>query len=171
MKALVAALLLISVNSFAGVDMLEMKVLPGSLHKGGHLKAQVLSIDETAETMDVELEYEVIKKALVPVPSQYLQGRYVQALPLSFQDERGFIELERTGRLELKKAVVEFIERTTVKGHKDGYKVKITTKNGKSVLELYYHPTLQELGWGKIELLIRTGLPVVGNYTLQAELK
>lgn len=151
--------------------MLEMKVLPGTLHKGGYLNVQILLIDESSQTMNVELDYQVIPKALVPIPAQYLEGKYVVALPLPFQDERGYIELERAKKLELKKASVEFVEKTAIKGLQNGYKIRVTTINGRSVLDLYYHPSLPELGWGQIELLMSTNLPIVGNYILRAELK
>jgi hypothetical protein len=120
--------------------------------------------------MLAKLDYVVIKKFAVPVPSEYLKGTEKQELPLEFIDERGYLNLEAKGPMELEDAVVHHVGRVTVGKLLNGHHVKIVAKNGKSETEIFFHPQIPELGWGKVRLTLHTPIPFLRNYTLEAVL-
>lgn len=171
MNSFTTLLLLISFSAYATIDMLNFKILPGKFHQGGKASASILSTDTQRGVMVVKLEYEVIKKALVPVPNEYLKGGLDQELPLEFSDERGYLNLEAKGTMDLPEATLVHLGRVTVNGNLQGHHVRIKAKNGRSETDVYYHPHIQELGWGKVGLLLHTPIPLLKDYALEAVLE
>lgn len=171
MKKIAALFLILSISAFADPDVLNFKILPGKFHQGGKASASVLSTDAQRAVMVVKLEYEVVKKALVPVPSEYLRGGLNQELPLEFIDERGYLNLEINRTLDLPEAILIHLGRVTIGSYQNGHHVRIKAKNGRSETDVYYHPNLPELGWGKVGLMLHTPIPMFKDYSLEAILQ
>lgn len=171
MKSFTVLFLLVSFSAFASIDMIKFKILPGKFHQGGKASASLLSTDTQRSVMVVKLEYEVFKKALVPVPNEYLKGGLDQELPLEFSDERGYLNLEAHGTMELPEATLIHLGRVTVGTNLQGHHVRIKAKNGRSETDVYYHPHIPELGWGKVGLLLHTPIPMLKDYALEAVLE
>jgi hypothetical protein len=170
MKIIYLLVLLFTFNSFA-IDAAFFDILPGKLHSGGYLRSDLLDINDAQQTMKVKLQYEVIKRPLVPVPNEYLKGEEVQVLPLEFLDERGYLELEIKGTRELVDAWLKHQGRVEIAGLKDIHFVKIIAKNGRSEIDVYFHPTVEELGWVFLRLTLHTEIPLLRHYALEAKLR
>jgi hypothetical protein len=164
-------LLLISFSVSATNEVLNFKIIPGKLHAGGKASARIASIDTAKRVMLALLTYEVIKKPLVPVPDEYLKGIEKQELPLEFIDERGYLNLEAKGPLNLPEAVVFHLGRVKLEKRSDVHHVKIVAKNGKSETEVFYHPHVPGLGWVKVKITLHTPLPILKNYEIQTVLR
>lgn len=162
--------LLFSLSAFAGADVLTFKILPGKFHQGGKASASLLSTDAARNVMVVKLTYEVQKKALIPVPSEFLKGEDKQELPLEFIDERGFLNLEVKKTMELPEATLVHLGRVVLGSHTRAHHVRIIAKNGRSETDVFFHPHLPELGWGKVRLLLHTSIPFLKDYSLEAVL-
>lgn len=171
MHKLIAFVFLMICSAIAASGVLHFTVLPGKLHQGGKAAAQLISINKTNQTMTVNLAYEIYKKVLVPVPDEYLKGSDKQELPLEFIDERGYLNLEINKTMDLPEATLVHLGRVTVGQHKNGHHVRIVAKNGKSETEVFFHPHLPELGWGKVRITLHTPIPLLKNYSMEAVLK
>lgn len=145
----------------------EFKILRGKLHAGGSLTVDTGATINNGQDIDLNFEYKIDKKGLVPVPSEYLQGEYKQAIPTMFLDERGYIELARVKSMKISEATISYLGRVDVGEHKGAYKVKIAADNKKSEIELVYHPHLDGLGWGYLKLTIFTEIPLLGSYVIE----
>jgi hypothetical protein len=163
-------LTLFSFSVFASPDVLNFNITPGKLHAGGKAAAKIESVDTTKGVMLAYLSYEVIKKSLVPVPDEYLKGTEKQELPLEFIDERGYLNLEAKGSLQLEDATVYHVGRLKLGKRSDVHHVKIVAKNGRSMTEVFYHPQVSELGWVKVKLTLYTPIPMLKNYSMEAVL-
>ena len=162
--------ILFSFTAFAYTTPVHFKVIPGKFHAGGKAVAQIKSTNDAKRTMVVKLDYEVVKRWGVPVPSEYLKGTDNRELPLDFIDERGYLNLEAKGPMDMEEAVVYHKGRVTVGKFSNGHHVKIVAKNGRSETEVFYHPNLPELGWGKVKLTVHTPIPFLKSYILEAVL-
>lgn len=171
MFKLLSLAVLISTSAMAASDAMNFKIIPGKLHQGGKASADLLTTNKEKGVMVVKLAYEVYKKALVPVPDEYLKGSVDQELPLEFIDERGYLNLENSKTLELDDAILVHMGRSVVAGHGNGHHVRIKAKNGRSETDVYFHPHLPELGWGKVRLVLHTPIPMLKNYSMEAVLK
>ena len=171
MNKIIGLILLFSLSAFALPDATHYKIVPGKLHQGGKASANIISTDAIKKVMLVRLNYEVYKKALVPVPEEYLKGSSDQELPLEFIDERGYLNLEAMKTQELEDAILIHLGRVAIAGHINGHHVRIKAKNGRSETDVYYHPHLPELGWGKVRLVLHTPIPMLKNYAMEAVLK
>lgn len=170
MIKLLTLAVLISTSAMAITDSMQFKIIPGKLHQGGKASADLLSTNKDKGVMVVKLAYEVYKKALVPVPDEYLKGSVDQEFPLEFIDERGYLNLENAKTLELPKATLVHLGRIVVAGHSNGHHVRVKARNGRSETDIYFHPHLPELGWGKVRLVLHTPIPMLKNYAMEAEL-
>lgn len=171
MKSFSVIFFMFSFSAYSAIEALNFKILPGKFHLGGKASAVILSTDTQRGVMIVKLDYEVIKKALVPVPNEYLKGGLDQELPLEFSDERGYLNLEKQGTMDLPEATLIHLGRVSIGNHQQGHRVKIKAKNGRSETDVYYHPHLPELGWGKVGLLLHTPIPMLKDYSLEAVLQ
>lgn len=140
----------------------------GKLHKGGTVHAEIVP---DPNHFTVKVNYEIHKKMLVPVPSQYLKGEYTFELPSQFKDERGYLELESKNEIDTPKARVKFLKRTEVNGKKNGFLAEVLPNNGKSKITVAYHPDLPSLGWGRVEITLLIDFPGLNGYKLIAEIK
>lgn len=161
-------ILFITSSIFAGIDSLKYKITPGEYHSGGTLEAVVGKIDTTLQTMEVQIKYNVIKKSYIPAPGSMLKNIFVFELPLDFQDERGYLNLERGKIIENDKVSAKHVGRVNLGKLTNAHHVKITGKNGKYVCDVYYHPSIPELGWSKLGLWLN--LSLLSNYQLNADL-
>jgi hypothetical protein len=146
-------------------------VLPGKLHKDGTLKATASSFDQTKDQFEVVLNYKIVARSLVPVDPKHLTGSYTQILPLSFLDERGFLELEIKKTMNIKDAIIKHLGRVDIKPYKDAHSIGIYPTNGKSKIFLSFHPLIQGLGWQNLVLILHLNVPFLSNYELKGNLK
>ena len=168
MKALFLTLLM-TFNLHAAIESLNYKILPGKYHLGGSLKAEATNFNSVAKTMDVTVHYDVIKKLLIPAPANVLKNKMVFALPLEFQDERGYLDLEKSKSRDSQYATIQHMGRVKIGQFTDAHRVQIIGKNGKYICNIIYHPTFPELGWIEIKILLN--LTLLSNYEIQAVLK
>lgn len=114
--------------------------------------------------------YEIKKKALVPIPKKVLHGETVIELPPEFKDKRGYANLERKGIIEIAKARLQFIKKMDWNGMKGAYDIMIVPHNGKSKIEVIYHPSLPAAGWGKVVITFISPYPILNGYNAVIEL-
>ena len=168
MKALVF-LILLTTNLYASVDTLMYKIQPGKLHQGGTLEIYVTKVDTEKNVMDVLIKYDVVKKPLVPVSADLLKSSMTLELPLEFQDERGYLELEITKVRDSEKATIHHAGRIDIGNFKNAHHIRILNKRGKFECDLYYHPSAPEMGWPQVRLLLNVS--ILKNYEMKADLK
>lgn len=168
MKMLLCFLLL-STNVFATINSLKFKVAPGELHTGGSLEAIESKVDTSNKMLEVQLKYNIIKKPLIPAPANMLKNIFTIELPLDFQDERGYLYLEQGHTIETDKVIARHAGRVKIGSFNDVHHVRIKGKNGKYVCDVYYHPSIPELGWMKLGLWLN--LSLLSNYQINADLE
>lgn len=155
-------------TTLASSNKATYHVLKGKLHSGGN--AQVLITENTSERFVAKMNYEIHKKILVPVPDDVLKGETVIELPPEFRDERGYLELETKGTIEIEDARLQFIKRIKWRNFKDAYQVMIFPKNGKSKIEATYHPSVPAAGWGRVVVTFISKIPLLNGYQAEIEL-
>ncbi|MBY0415710.1 MAG: hypothetical protein K2Q18_16165 [Bdellovibrionales bacterium] len=165
MKAItLIAMTFFSLKSFAG-PLAQYYITEGKLHKGG--KASVEVLENSEEKYTVKLTYELYKKILVPIPSDELKGESVLDFPAEFRDERGYMELESIGSMELPKATLKFVKRINWENLPDAYQFLILPKNGKSKIDIIYHPSVKAAGWAKILITFVSSTPILNGYQVE----
>ncbi len=162
-------LVTLSAPAFADPSTSTFAILPGKLHKGGQLTATA-SESDIPGMIRIKVEYEITKKNIVPVPSGYLSGTYEQLLPEEFLKEEGYLELEEVGAIEAEGATIIHQGRIPDRTHADAHLIQIIPDNGKYEFHLVYHPGNPGLGWDQVKLILRTGIPLLGNYWIEGEL-
>jgi hypothetical protein len=170
MKKFFTAVLFVLSTSVFSNEIYDYKILEGKLHKGGELHVAIEEAANPQDNFKVVLNYKIIKKNLVPVPNEYLQGEYIQELPIAFLDERGYLELERVGEMQFPEAKVKFMGRRDVGPLKNAMLIKLLPTNGKSIMNFVYSPQVPGLGWDNLELIIRTRVPLLGDYLLEGKM-
>ena len=168
MKAL-ALLILLSSTLHASIETLSYTILPGKLHTDGTLEASVSRIDDANDIMEVLLKYDIIKKTYVPAPGDLLKSSMTLELPLEFADERGYLNLEVTKSRDMKKATLHHAGRVDIGKYKNAHHLRILNKKGKFECDLYYHPSMPELGWPEMRLILNVS--ILKDYELKAVLK
>lgn len=151
----------------AYTDEVFYKIKPGKLHKGGTVNVSIL---DEKDSFKVKMRYEISKKTWLPVPTHYLKGETVQELPLSFKDERGYLELEALGTISTPKAVITFLKRTDFGELKNAYEILVRPINGKFRTKIIYHPEIPSLGWGKVDISFIDSNPLFNGYEVVAEI-
>lgn len=167
MKTLIA-LLTLTLSLFAFADVADYSVKEGKLHKGGMLKVET---KEDSSEYQVKAQYEVYKRAWVPVPADQLKGDETTTLPSQFKDERGYLELEQKGEMVIHKAKIKFIKRADYKEYKNAYVIEVLPENGKSKTIVTYHPEVKAAGWAKVEITFISNIGMLNGYQLIAEIK
>ncbi len=168
MKATILfSVLLFATNALASAKA-SYNILEGKLHKGGSAYTEILP---NSQKFTVRMGYEIKKKALVPVPSEFLKGEEIIDLPLMFQDERGYLELEARGQIKLDDGVIKFVKRTTTGKLKDAYEVLVLPRNGRSKIQIVYHPELPSVGWSDMKVTFISKVPLLDNYQIKMVIK
>jgi hypothetical protein len=162
-------LFILSSQLSAGIDSLQYKIAPGKYHLGGKLEAVVSKIDTAKNVMEVKINYDIIKRPMIPAPANLLKSSMLLQLPLDFQDERGYLNLELDKKKELDKVIVYHAGRVSFGKMTNAHHVRIIGKNSKYVCDVYYHPSIPELGWSKLGLLLN--ITLLSNYQMDAELQ
>jgi hypothetical protein len=90
--------------------------------------------------------------------------------PPEFRDERGYMELEAKGTMQIEKATLQFIKRVKWMNYKDAYQILITPSNGKSKIEATYHPSVPAAGWGRVIVTFISNVPILNGYQAIIEL-
>lgn len=153
--------------AFAG-PVANYQIEKGKLHTGGTARVEVL--ESSAEKFVAKLNYHIQKKILVPIPEDQLQGETIFEFPPEFRDERGYLELETKGSIELEKARIQFVKKVSFRGLKDAYQILILPKNGRSKVEVVYHPSIRAAGWGKILVTFINSVPIFNGYQINIEI-
>ena len=168
MKSLLALFIcLLASTTFAG-ELATYYIHKGKLHSGG--KASVEIIEESDVNFSVKMDYEIFKKILVPIPDNALKGDTIVYLPPQFSNEAGYMELEMKKVMEIDKATLKFIRKTKWKNLADAYQILILPKNGKSKIEVTYHPSVAAAGWAKIAITFISPLPILNGYQALIEI-
>lgn len=168
MKAISTLLMTIFVTFTHAAESAGYHILKGKLHSGGTARVEI--VQESAQVFSVKMEYEIYKKILVPIPDHVLKGDTIVDLPPQFATEAGYLELETKGVMEIDRATLKFVGRTKWKEHTDAYKILITPQNGKSKIEVTYHPSIKAAGWARILITFINPLPVLNGYQAQIEI-
>ena len=92
--------LILSTQLSAAIDSLQYKIAPGKYHSGGKLEAFISKIDTDNNVMEVKINYDIIKRPMIPAPASLLKSSMLIQLPLDFQDERGYLNLEMDKKKE-----------------------------------------------------------------------
>jgi hypothetical protein len=166
MKTLILALTLFSQLAFS-YSRDQFKITQGKLHTGGVLSVETGQVINRGKDIILNFQYKINKKLLVPVPSEYLQGNYRQIVPVSFLDERGFIELSRVKRIKVPEGTMVYVGRVSYGNFRNAYKLKILADNKMSEIEIIYHPHQDGMGWAKLKLTIFTDIPMFNNYIIE----
>ncbi|MFP5490125.1 MAG: hypothetical protein ACLGG0_01390 [Bacteriovoracia bacterium] len=164
---LVAALFLVSFASWAN-SVAQYRILEGKLHKGGTASVEVLADPVLFKTL---MTYDIKKKSWAPIPSSALKGDSQVDLPELFKDERGYLELELKGEMEVDDGLLKYVRRTQWRDLKDAHLVQVFPKNGRSRMDIIYHPTLPGAGWGWIKVVFISSIPLLNGYEAQMELR
>jgi hypothetical protein len=150
-------------------ELSTFDILPGKLHKGGVLTASGFP-DANGVNMNVSVVYEIRKRDLVPVPSQYLKGTYDQKLPAQFLTEQGYLDLEKSKSIHLEDASVEHLGRVAIGSLSDAHLIHIIPDNHRSEMFLVYHPSIAGLGWDQLKLVLHTEIPLLRDYVIEGKL-
>ena len=161
--------LILSTQLSAAIDSLQYKIAPGKYHSGGKLEAFISKIDTDNNVMEVKINYDIIKRPMIPAPASLLKSSMLIQLPLDFQDERGYLNLELDKKKELDKVIVYHAGRVSLGKMTNAHHVRIIGKNRKYECDIYYHPSIPELGWSKLGLLLN--LTLLSNYQMDAQLE
>lgn len=164
MKTLLTLSLLIMSQLTSAGEVANYHIEKGKLHSGG--RARVVVMENTPEKFIVKLTYEIFKKILVPIPEDQLKGETLFELPAEFRDERGYLELETKGSIELEDATLKFVKRLKWNNLSDAYQVLILPKNGKSKIEAIYHPSIPAAGWAHIKVTFINNIPIFNGYQI-----
>lgn len=167
MKRLTGAILLMLSLTTWAAGVAHYDVTKGQLHTKGKVTTTILP---DAEKFKVQMDFDVKKKSLVPVPSKLLKGRSVMEFPQIFRTEEGYAELEKKGSLDSPKAELRFVKRADFGTYKDAYFIQILPKNKKSKIDVVYHPSLPAVGWAEVKITFLSAIPVLDGYELQAKL-
>ncbi|MBC7540236.1 MAG: hypothetical protein H7281_15530 [Bacteriovorax sp.] len=166
---LIFFLLIITYSSITlALEIASYHILKGSLHKGGIAKIEIT--DKTKKKFIAKMNYEIYKRMLVPVPSKFLKGETIIELPPEFKDKRGYLLLEKKGTMDIEKAKIKFIRRTTWQGKNDAMEILILPTNGKSRVQVTYHPTIPAAGWGRVIITFISPYPILDGYHADFEL-
>lgn len=152
----------------AASDTANYHILKGKLHSGG--SAKVVITENSAERYVAQMTYEIDKKILVPIPNDVLRGENIISLPPEFRDENGYMELEAKGSMDIEKARLQFVKRVNWKTFNDAYQIIIFPKNGKSKIEVTYHPSVPAAGWGRVIVTFISNVPLLNGYQAIIEL-
>jgi hypothetical protein len=154
--------------AIAPVESANYHIQKGTLHKGG--SAQIVILEKTKKKFSAKMSYVINKKILVPIPKKVLEGETVINLPPEFKDKRGYAALEKKGFMEIENARLQFIKRMTWNGKEGAYDILIQPSNGKSQIEVIYHPSIPAAGWGKVVITFISPYPILNGYHAVIEL-
>ena len=169
MKTLIKiCLTLFLINTLSAQDIANYHILKGKLHSGGVARIEITK--NSTEQFSTKMNYEIYKKVLVPIPDDVLKGETIIELPPEFRDERGYMELQTKGSMQIEDAKLQFMKRVAWRNHKDAYQILILPKNGKSKIEVTYHPDLPAAGWGRIIITFISKVPLLNGYQAYIEL-
>lgn len=160
--------ILMSIGSIGAESSADYKVLKGSLHKKGKVVIRVLP---DTDKYKVVIDFDVEKKTFVPVPSSLLKGSKEFIFPNEFKTEAGYKELEKKQTMDIPKAKLQFVRRGDDGDLKNAYFLQVLPTNGKTKIDLVYHPSLPSVGWNKVTITFISPFPVLDGYELKAELR
>ncbi len=149
-RAILTFLVLLSPIIFANT-IVKYNVDPGVLHTGGSAIVENLKHDSK---FLVNIKYQLKKKIYVPIEDEKLKGETDYELPMEYQTERGYQELEALKKIEIDDAFLYFTKRADYKNLKNAYFFQVHPKNGKSKVHVVYHPNLPGVGWAQIDIFI-----------------
>lgn len=149
-------------------DQSVYRVKEGQLHRKGKIIVTVLP---EPKKFKVQMDYEVKKKPMVPVPDKLLRGKTIMEFPEQFKTEEGYKELEEKKVMEIPKAVLKFVKRGDYGKLKNAYFIDVFPKNKKTSINLIYHPSLPSVGWSEVKIKFISKIPILDGYRIDATLK
>lgn len=149
------------------LEMVNYHIAKGSLHKGGVAKVEVTT--KNKKSFVTKMSYEIFKKTLVPIPSKALRGETIISMPPEFSTSKGYQNLEKKGVMEIDKAKLQFVKKTSWRGMSGAYNILILPKNGKSKIEVLYHPTIKAAGWARVVITFISPYPILNGYNAVIE--
>ncbi|MBC7427358.1 MAG: hypothetical protein H7336_02020 [Bacteriovorax sp.] len=164
MKTFIAMTFILFSQLALAKDFADYHIQKGKLHSGG--KARVEVLENSPEKFIVKLNYEIYKKILVPIPDDQLKGESLFELPSEFRNEQGYMELETKDTLELPNATLKFVKRVKWNQLTDAYQLLILPKNGRSKIEVIYHPSIPAAGWAKMVITFISSIPIFNGYQI-----
>jgi hypothetical protein len=156
-----------TLNTFAQ-NSAAYAVLKGQFHQTG--KVVIAILPDTAK-YKVQMNYEVIKKAFVPVPARLLKGKTIMEFPDVFRTEVGYQALQQHKEMEIPKARLKFVKRGNYKNLANAYFIEVHPINKKTKIDIIYHPSLPSVGWARVKITFLSKIPVLNGYELAAEIK
>lgn len=169
MKTILTIMTLLTLNQLAEAqETASYHVLKGPLHKGGVARVEIM--EKSKKSFVAKMTYEIHKRMLVPVSKNALKGETIFTLPAEFSSKRGYMKLEKKGTIEIEKAWLQFIRKSSWRGKSDAYDVRILPKNGKSQIEVTYHPSIPAAGWGRVVIQFISPYPILNGYNAIIEL-
>lgn len=159
-------LLFLSSQAIA-LEVVNYHISKGSLHKGGVAKVEVTT--KSKKAFVTKMSYEIFKKSLVPIPSKVLRGETVISMPPEFSTAKGYQKLEKKGVMEIDKAKLQFVKKTSWRGLSGAYNILILPKNGKTKIEVLYHPTIKAAGWARVIITFISPYPILNGYNAVIE--
>jgi hypothetical protein len=88
----------------------------------------------------------------------------LESFGVKIKGERGYLLLEKKGTMDIEKAKIKFISRTTWQGKNDAMEILILPTNGKSTVQVTYHPTIPAAGWGRVIITFISPYPILNGY-------
>ncbi len=167
MRSLLLSLTLVFTAAALAQGAANYRILEGKLHRGGSARVEVVA----GPGFTVRMSYELVKKPLVPVPSDALKGESTVELPELFRDERGYLELEAKGRMSVPDAELRFVRRAKWGAHSDAYLIEVLPENGRSRIEALYHPTVAGAGWAQVKVIFISKVPLLNGYVAEMHLR
>lgn len=157
---------LFSFNSFATLDTetVSHSVTEGKYHNGGSLNFKTYDINE--ESFTAQIKYNLNPKWFVSfLKKKYLNGETVEVLPIDFITEEGYLDLEKSKEREFRGARLVHVGRKDIGDFKDCHVVEIFPASGKWKGKVYYHPSINSVGWAKFEITLLS-IKVISPYTM-----
>lgn len=168
MKTITTLTLLFFAQLSLASEIAHYHIEKGKLHTGGIASVEIT--ESNTQKYTTKLNYEIYKKILVPIPDSQLKGETILDLPPEFRTEIGYMELETKGTMDIGDATLKFVRRLTWNHLVNAYEILILPKNGKSKIEIFYHPTLPAAGWGEVDITFISSIPVLNGYEVKMDI-
>ena len=158
---LLGAMMVCQVSTVAQVETINHRIKKDSLAQKGTLKIKSTPINE--QSFLAQIEYDFTYKFLFR--RRRLQGVEEQVLPVKYQTEEGYLELEQKGTFEDDQVILIHKGRVNSESLYDCHKVNIVPKKSEKWEGIVtYCPDIPGLGFSKMELL-KKKIPFLKEHT------
>lgn len=147
-------------------EVYKYNVPKGALHSSGSAEVKDLEIDKK---FVLNIKFQLKKKALVPIDDEKLKGETDYELPIDFKTERGYQDLEALKVIDLEEAHLKFVKRENYLNYPNAYFFEVHPKNGRSVVNVIYHPDHNSIGWVRIDIFLIINKLGIDKYKITLE--